>query len=267
MHLLPRNQNHQPSKKKNHSARTTMRQVLIAAIAPLAGFSTIGITNLAFATPTFAQVQQEQTVRTLTVTGLGDRPVEPTKAQISLGIEIAAPTAQQVQEAIAQRSNQLVDKLRELNVEKLQTTNISLNPRYVYEDNLRRQEGFIGSNTVSFLIPIDRAGEALDAAVSTGANKIESISFAATPTAIATARNLALQDAVDDARSQADVVLSKLGYTARSIRTVVIGNAATPSPIPLNTANLATAELRAAPTPVIGGEQRVQATVTLEIIY
>ncbi|AFY71474.1 protein of unknown function DUF541 [Thalassoporum mexicanum PCC 7367] len=247
--------------------RFSLGQIVIATIAPLAAFSAVGFTGNLIR-PVSAQVQQEQNMRTLTVTGIGDRPVQTTKAQISLGIEITAPTAGQVQTEIARRSNALVDKLRELNVEKLQTQNINLNANYVFENNRRRQEGFTGSSTVSFMVPVDRAGEALDESVSAGANRIERITFAATPTAIAAARDLALQDAVEDAQSQADVVLDRLGFTAKTIRTVAIGNPNVPRPIPLNNARLAVSEsLQADPTPVIGGEQRVRATVTLEIVY
>ncbi|MFN9536388.1 MAG: hypothetical protein ACK59W_18730, partial [Pseudanabaena sp.] len=40
-----------------------------------------------------------------------------------------------VQEEVARQANSIVSRLQQLNVEKLQTTSIQLNPKYVYENN------------------------------------------------------------------------------------------------------------------------------------
>lgn len=203
----------------------------------------------------------------LVVTGRGDRSVQTNKALVQLGVEVEAKTATEAQAGLARKADAVVNKLRELQVEKLQTTSINLSAKYEYVNNRQNQVGFTASTTVSFQTPIDRTGTTLDAAVAAGANRIDQISFIAPDLAMRTARNAALQDAVRDAQEQADAVLSVLKLTAKSVRTIQIGGGSAPiTPFLKSRAALA-AESAPAPTPVIGGEQRVETTVTLEISY
>jgi uncharacterized protein len=216
--------------------------------------------------PSTALAQEARPARTMVVTGQGDRSVQTTKARVQLGIEIEAKTAQEVQLEIASKTNALVAKLQELNVEKLQTTNITLNPKYVYENNRPpRQVGFTGQTSVSFVTSLDKAGKTLDAAVASGANRVDQISFIAPEDVLNSARNAALQDAVKDAQSQADAVLSVLNLKVQSVRTIQVNNAPPVQPLN-NQATFAKADA-AQSTPVIGGEQRVQTSVVMEFNY
>jgi uncharacterized protein YggE len=243
---------------KQNMAKNTIAAVKIAVLPFLLCLWTFTIPA--------AIAQEVRPSRTLVVTGQGDRPVQTTKAGIQIGIEVEAKTAQEVQVEIARKTNALVSKLQELNVEKLQTTNITLNPKYVYENNRQRQTGFTGQTSVSFVTSLDKAGTTLDAAVEVGANRVDRISFIAPEEAIRTARNAALQDAVKDAQAQADVVLSALNLKVQSVRTIQVNNASPSQPVFANRAQFSTADA-APPTPVIGGEQRVQTSVTVEFSY
>jgi uncharacterized protein len=215
--------------------------------------------------PSIAMAQEARPARTLVVTGQGDRPVQTTKARVQLGIEIEAKTAQEVQVEIARKTNALVAKLKELDVEKLQTTNITLNPKYVFENNRQRQVGFTGQTSISFVTSLNKAGATLDAAVASGANRVDQISFIAPEEALNSARNASLQDAVKDAQSQADAVLSVLNLKVQSVRTIQVSNTAPVQPLN-NQATFAKADAAPA-TPVIGGEQRVQTSVVMEFNY
>ncbi len=216
--------------------------------------------------PSIALAQEARPARTLVVTGQGDRTVQTTKARIQLGIEVEAKTAQEVQVEIASKTNALVSKLQELNVEKLQTTNITLNPKYVYENNRPpRQVGFTGQSSVSFVTSLDKAGTTLDAAVASGANRVDQISFIAPEEALRSARNASLQDAVKDAQTQADAVLSVLNLKVQSVRTIQVNNTSAIQPVFTNQASFKVDA--APPTPVIGGEQRVQTSVVMEFNY
>jgi uncharacterized protein YggE len=213
-----------------------------------------------------AIAQEARPARTLVATGQGDRYVQTNKARVQLGVEVEAKTAQEVQVEIARKTNAIVAKLQELNVEKLQTTNITLSPKYVYENNRQRQVGFTGQTSVSFVTSLDKAGSTLDAAVNSGANRVDQISFIAPEDAIRAARNASLQDAVKDAQAQADAVLSALNLKVQSVRTIQVNNTSPIQPVFTNRAALQAAD--AAPsTPVIGGEQRVQTSVTVEFSY
>lgn len=212
------------------------------------------------------QVPETQT-QTLTATGKGTVQIPATLAQVSLGIEIQGKTAQQAQQEVAKRSQTLVDLLRSSNVEKLQTSSVNLNPVYTTTNNQTQITGYSASNIVNFRLAADQAGELLDRAVATGATRIDSLSFVATDEAIETARQQALQAATQDAQKQADAVLASLNLTRRQIVSIQV-NPSTPPPQPLNFAESSvSATAEAAKTILVGGEQQVQAFVTLQIGY
>lgn len=209
---------------------------------------------------------QEISMRVLSVTGQGRVPVQTTKAQVELGVEVQGRTADSVQQRVAERSAKLVALLRDQSVENLQTTGVRLNPQYNYESGQGRLVGYIGENTVSFEAPTTEVGTLLDAAIASGATQISGIQFTAEEAAIAAAREVALQEATADAQTQAEIVLSSLGLPAEEIVGIQIGRLASRPPAPV-LRSVETAESARFDTPVVAGEQMVEATVTLQIRY
>jgi len=227
----------------------------VAAIAPSAQ-----------AQETSAKYSEIKNERVLTVTGRGERSVKTTKARIQLGVNVEGKTAIAVQTEVARQANSIVSRLQQLSVEKLQTTSIQLSPKYVYENNRQRQEGFTGQTTVSFVVAIEKAGETLDAAVASGANQIEQISFIATDTELNAAKQLALQDAIKDAQTLSNTVLSALGFTTKTIKAINISDSAIAYPVPQRRMEVF-AKAADSSVPILGGEQKVEASVTLQITY
>ncbi|MBD2411818.1 hypothetical protein FACHB389_04815 [Nostoc calcicola FACHB-389] len=220
-----------------------------------------------FTLPALAQ-EKEKLWRTLTVNGRGMEAIPTTIAQVNLGVEIQGKTAQEVQQEAARRSSAVVAFLKNQNVDKLQTTGIRLNPVYSYTNNVQRITGYAANNTVSFRIPIEQSGTLLDGAVKAGATQIDSISFVANDEAIAKAQNQALAEATQDARQQANAVFGALGFTPKEVVSIQVNNASPPRPPVLYRAEAAKLQNAAdASTPVIGGEQEVEASVTLQISY
>ncbi len=205
--------------------------------------------------------------RLITVSGRGEEFVQTTKAQIQLGVQVQGPTAQEVQRQVAERSAAVVRFLQGQPIERLETTGINLSPTYEYTDNRQRLVGYTGQNTVSFRVATDKAGSILDRAVAAGATRIDSVSFIAPEAGVREARATALREAVEDARAQATVVLGALGYSMQAVQTIQVeaGGISPPVPFPVNRA--LRAEAASEPTPVIGGQQQVQATVVLQIAY
>ena len=226
----------------------------------------LGILGAGMAYPAIAQ---EKPLRTLTVSGRGTESIPTTLTQVRLGVEAQGKTANEVQQEVARRSNSVVALLRSRNVTKLETTGINLSPNYRYDKNVQTLIGYNGSNIVSFRVETQKAGDILDDAVKAGASRIDSVSFIASDAAIATAQKTALREATQDAQAQADAVLSTLGLTRTEVISIQVNGASTPSPRPFpmraKVANEAFAD--AAPSPVIGGEQEVEASITLQISY
>jgi uncharacterized protein YggE len=218
---------------------------------------------LSFTSPVLAQ---EKMLRTLTVSGRGVESIPTTLSQVRLGVEIQGKTAQEVQQEAARRSSSVVALLRARNVEKLETTGISLNPIYSYNNNVQRLTGYTATNTVSFRVSTDRAGNIIDEAVKAGASRIDGVSFIASDEAISNAQQQALKEATEDAQKQANTVLNTLGLKPKEVVSIQINSASAPPP-PMLQSRMAALEAKDASTPVVGGEQQVEASVTLQISY
>ncbi|MDX2230297.1 MAG: SIMPL domain-containing protein [Leptolyngbyaceae cyanobacterium bins.349] len=218
---------------------------------------------------TYPAIAQEKMPRTLTVTGRGTELIPTTLTQVRLGVEAQGKTANEVQQEVARRSNSVVSLLRSRNVTRLETTGINLSPNYRYDNNVQTLIGYNGSNMVSFRVETAKAGDILDDAVKAGASRIDGVSFVAADAAIADARKVALREATQDAQAQADAVLAALGLTRREVIGIQVNGAFTPPPRPFAmNAKFGEAQMAdAAPSPVVGGEQQVEASVTLQITY
>jgi uncharacterized protein len=215
--------------------------------------------------------QERKPARTLTASGRGIVTIPTTLSQVRLAIEVQAKTSVGAQQEAARRSTRVVTYLKTQQVEKLQTTGINLNPNYIYANNggSPKISGYTATNSVSFQVPTERAGAILDASVSNGATRIDGVNFVAGDRAIAAAQLQALKQATQDAERQADAVLTTLNLKRREVIGIKIDSTSAPNPIPMPTSTMQTMKATAVapPTPAIGGEQQVEAAVTLDIGY
>ena len=208
----------------------------------------------------------EQRLRTLSVTGRGVEAIPTTQTQVALGVEVQGKTAAEVQQEAARRSSAVVALLRSRQVQKLETTGITLSPNYTYENNQQRLIGYIATNTVSFRLNTQSAGTLLDDAVQAGATRIQGVSFVAADSAIEQAQKQALKKATQDAQAQADAVFSALNLKRGEILNIQVNGASPPPPMyrQAASARLGNVDLT---TPVVGGEQQIEASVTLQFGY
>ena len=213
-----------------------------------------------------AAVAQEQRIRTLSVTGRGVEAIPTTETQVALGVEVQGKTAAEVQQEAARRSSAVVALLRSRQVQKLETTGITLSPTYTYENNQQRLIGYIATNTVSFRLNTQSAGTLLDDAVQAGATRIQGVSFVAADSAIEQAQKQALKKATQDAQAQADAVFSALNLKRGEILNIQVNGASPPPPMYRQLA-ASRGPAADATTPVVGGEQQIEASVTLQFGY
>ena len=204
--------------------------------------------------PALAEPQE----RVLQVTGRGVITIPAQLAEVDLGVELRGNNANQVQMEIAQRMDKIISTLRQKSVDKLTTTGVQLFPIYGERQQVL---GFIGRNTVRFQLPIAQTGAVLDALVAQGVNQINRLSFVANEATLEQGRMQALQAAVQDAQKQAQTVLQALQLTPKEVVQITILGSSIPAP-----RSFELAELRAS-TPIVGGEQTVQAQVQLTIRY
>jgi uncharacterized protein len=247
------------------SLRSLMLVGWVGITPLLAPVASLSIASLTTASPVYAQ--QEQLMRTLTVRGEGKSSVATTLTQVQLGVEVQGKQASEVQQQAAQRSAAVVEFLQARSVDRLQTTGISLSPQYDYSNNQQKIIGYTASNSVSFRVPTEQAGELLDRAVQAGATRIDNVSFVAEDAATEAARQQAIQQAVRNAQAQAEAVLTSLGLKQQEIIGIQVDGATPPPPIFAQRAMYDMAAGAQPSTPVVGGEQEVQAAVTLQIRY
>jgi hypothetical protein len=213
-------------------------------------------------------IAAEQVLSTVTVTGQGKEQIATTLTNVQLGVEVQGKTATEVQQQVAKQTTAVVNFLQSRKVEKLKTTGIQLQPNYDYSSKQQRLIGYLGINTVSFRLNTEKVGNLLDEAVKAGATRIDNVSFTATEEAIAAAQKQALQKAVQDGQAQAEAVLQALNLSAKKIVSIQINGANVPPPQVLQVQQEALSYDKVAiSTPVIGGEQTVDASVTLQISY
>ena len=209
---------------------------------------------------------QTDTSNILEVTGRGVVSVDTDTAQVQLGIEVEGATATEVQQEVAQNSSAVVEQLNQLQVEELETINISLQPRREFDDfGNSTVVGFTGLNVLQFEVPTEQAGETIDAAIQAGANTIENIAFVASESELSQARLDAIGLAAQDAQNQANPLLDTLGLTPLEIVDIDIIGVSSPSPTSFSP-GLDVAAFDAS-TPIIGGSQEVVADVALDISY
>ncbi len=214
--------------------------------------------------------QERKPARTLTASGRGIVTIPTTLSQIRLAIEAQGKTPSTTQQEAAKRSARVMAYLKTQKVDKLQTTGINLNPTYIYPPNGNPQlTGYTANNSISFQVPTDRAGAILDAAVENGATRIDGVSFVASDKAIESAQIKALKQATLDAQRQADAVLGTLNLQRKQVIGIQINSTSNPAPVPITNAIMQAkvAGDATASTPVVGGEQQVEAAVTLDISY
>jgi hypothetical protein len=211
--------------------------------------------------------------RLVQVSGKGSVTLPATSATVQLAVEATARTAREAQTKVAGKASAVVAFLKAEKPESLYTSGISLNPQYDYQPDGKPPvlRGFTASNSVTARLPVDKAGKVLDGAVQAGATSIQSLTFDADDARIREARLEAIRKAVTDARTQADAALDALGEKADSVDSIAIAaDSFVPQPVLYKAERMMAmaADGGAAPSsPVMGQEQKVEVSVTLQVRY
>lgn len=212
-----------------------------------------------------AQPQMPPIVGTrLDISATGESTRVPDVAIISAGVVTRAPTAGAAIQQNSARMDRVLAALKRAGVEDrdVQTSSISLNPEYRYQEN-RPPElvAYSASNQVSIRFrDIRNSGKILDALVAEGANQING------PTLTIDKPEAALDEArvnaVANGRARADLYARALGKRVSRLVSVSEGggNYYPPPPMPMAERSMA---VQAADTKIVAGEQKLQVTVSM----
>lgn len=170
----------------------------------------------------FAAPQQETPRPTLSIDGQGTGTAAPDMATVTIGVTTQGKDAAKAQNDNAWVSNQIQAAVRGLGIEEkdIQTRNYSFYPNYSTDKDHRNEvTGYTVNNSVIVVVrDIKLTGKVIDAALSNGANEINSLDFSASDTKAV--RKVALLNAVQDARDKADIIAKGLGKRIVGIQNV-----------------------------------------------
>ena len=196
---------------------------------------------------------------TFSLSAVGETKVAPDMATINLGVNTEAATAGEALRANATKMTAVIAALKKggLADRDIQTSNLSINPQYVYEQNQPpRLTGYQVANQVTVTVrDLAKLGQAVDATVNAGANSAGGISLGlADPSA---AEDAARQAAVKALNAKADLYAKATGYRLVRIVSLSEGGGYAPAPPPYPV--MAMARMKEADsTPVAGGELKVR---------
>jgi len=201
---------------------------------------------------------------TLSVQGQGKTTLTADIATVELAVQMQGGTAVDVQKMVAKRIEPVLNVLRQMNAENVQTGHYSVYP--IYGKDNQAVTGYRGYQTISFKAPCNQAGQLLDQAMQAGANKVQTIQLSATDEQRSAAKDAALIEATQVAIHQADVVLNALNLSKEAVVHVEVD----PSSQPVFRTMAFKSEMRSldtASTEITPQEQEVQAQVSLLIRY
>jgi uncharacterized protein len=166
-------------------------------------------------------------VRTLSVNGTGTIMLKPDIAYINIGVHNESPTAAEAVSANSAQTQQVVDALKTAGIDAkdIRTSNFSIYPNTQFDPqtNQKLATTYVVDNTVFVTVrKLDALGDLLDTAVNAGANNVNSIQFdvADKTPFIKQARD----QAVKDAKTQADELAASAGVGLGSVQTINFNN-------------------------------------------
>jgi len=235
-----------------------MRKTFIAALALVAS----SIPSVAAAQQAVAAVPVLAGTR-LDVSATGEVTRVPDLAIISAGVQTLQPTATAAIEENAARMERVRAALKRAGIEDrdIQTSSISLNPEYQYDQNRPpRLTGYRANNSVNVRFhDLKRTGAILDALVAQGANTISgpNLTIDKPESALDEART----KAIANGRARAELYARALGMrVVRLLSVSESGGYAVPPPMPV----MMMAERDAsAKTSIDPGTQQLQASVSM----
>lgn len=243
-----------------HTARRPAKLMAAIALPALLG----GALLMGAAAPALAQSHDAAfKATTFNLSAFGETLVAPDMATINLGVQTDAATAGEALKANGARMNQVMAALKKAGIaaRDIQTSNLSLNAQYAYEQNQPpKLTGYQASNQVTITVrDLAKLGAAVDATVGAGANTVNGISFGlSNPQA---AEDAARLEAVKALQAKAELYGRATGYKAVRLVNLSEGGGYTPAPQPMPVFAMAKREMADA-TSISAGELKVRVDVS-----
>lgn len=161
--------------------------------------------------------EQEQE-RIISVQGEGSISVRPDIATFSLSVVSEGKTVKTATADNSQKMKDVIDAIKELDIkeEDIKTTNYSLNPRYNYDKNPARIEGYRLSQDILITVrDLDKVEDVIAEGTNNGANRMSNLQFLVDEKEeyLKEAR----EEAVAEAKAKAEEIEKTVGITLGKI--------------------------------------------------
>ena len=208
----------------------------------------------------------------ISVSGSATASSNPDTLIIVLGVESEAKTAN---ESLSQNSNSLnsvISSLKNSGISEddIQTSNFSIYPLYdsIKDSNGNWQQilnGYRVSNILSIQTEkIDSAGDIIDVAVSSGANRVDNVSFQLSDDNLQKISDDLIADAINDATQKAEKALVPLKQKIVGVKSIVIHDNVVPyydSPMRASFDGFAESSMKSAP--IMSGDEEITTNVSV----
>jgi uncharacterized protein YggE len=227
---------------------------------------TLALAFVLVAAPALA-VQAPVQPNTPVIVTMGEGVVKraPDRAFVILAAESRAKTAPEAQRVNTDAMTAVLDKIKSLGIaaDAIQTTGLSLQPEFDYQNGRQTLRGYVARNQVDVRVDaLARLGDVLASAVGSGVTNVNSVRFDVKDRD--GAESEALRAAVRDARRRADAAASGAGV--RVLQVVRIDEERQPPQYPVQPmARMAGVAAAPAPVPVEAGEIEIRARVTMTV--
>jgi len=253
------------------------KQVVISALAGI-------IIVLAFTvTTTLTENQADAEItpfpsreKVISVTGIATTSVEPDLLVITFGVENQEESARDALFANSKSMTSIVDTIQTLGIseDEISTSRISIYPIYdnyrdpVTERYVQELIGYRVTNTITVeTSQLDKAADIIDGAVSSGANRVDNVSFTLSPQKQLEVKDDLLGKAILNAKKKAENALAPLDHKIIGVKAITLSEFGMPPPIPIFRTTSAFAEeaVFKSSTPVFSSDQDI--TTSASVIF
>ncbi|MBR4382141.1 MAG: SIMPL domain-containing protein [Selenomonadaceae bacterium] len=199
----------------------------------------------------------------ISVSGEGFVEVTPDRAVISVGVVTRDKNSANVQAANAKAASSVINAIVALGIERknISTGNFNFYPTRSGDRN--SIDGYEATNSVTITVDdLNLVGKIIDAALSHGANQVNSLNFGLRNKKIH--EDEAIKLAISDARRKAEVAASALGKTIVGVRNVSINSSYVNAPRNAKLARSMAEDSINVETPIESGTVQCAASVHVE---
>ena len=211
--------------------------------------------------------------RLISVTGTATTSVEPDLLVITFGVENQEITAKNALDTNSQTMNDIIKAIKSTKIveDDISTSRFNIYPVYEgYEDPITKRwkqelTGYQVTNTITVeTTKLDLAANIIDRAVTSGANRVDTISFTLSPEKHLQLKDELIEKAILNAKIKAENALTPLDYSITGAKAISLSEFGMPSPMPMFDMEFEERfAMKSSGTPVFSSDQDVSTTANV----